>query len=169
MNLVKSAVLALSVLALAACQNGGPFGNRGGDGANGANGSGANGVIEESSLDYFNQTIGDTILFSVDQSTLTPEGQSVLDAQIAWLRQYADRQILIEGHADEQGTREYNLALSGRRANAVRNYMISQGILESRITTRGYGKEQPVAVCSTEECWSRNRRAVTVVSGGMGA
>jgi len=168
MNVIKSAMLALSVLAMAACQNGGPFGNRGGaDGADGA--AGANGAIEESSLEYFNERIGDTIQFQVDQSTVTDAGQTVLDAQIAWLRQYPDRMILIEGHADEQGTREYNLALGARRAASVRNYMVSQGILESRISVVSYGKERPLAVCSTEECWSRNRRAVTVVSGGMGA
>ena len=165
MNIVKSAALALGVLTLAACQAGGPFGNRGGadGGANGANG----GPIEESSLEYFNERIGDTILFQVNQSTVTPESQAVLDAQIAWLRQYPDRVILIEGHADEQGTREYNLALGARRAAAVRNYMVSQGILESRISVVSYGKERPLAVCSTEACWSQNRRAVTVVSGGM--
>ncbi|MEX0969024.1 MAG: peptidoglycan-associated lipoprotein Pal [Paracoccaceae bacterium] len=168
MNVVKSAVLALGVLALAACQNGGPFGNRGGaaGGANGANAANG-GPIEESSLAYFNERIGDTIQFQVDQSTVTAQGQVVLDAQIAWLRQYPDRVILIEGHADEQGTREYNLALGARRAAAVRNYMVSQGILESRISVVSYGKERPLAVCSNEECWSRNRRAVTVVSGGM--
>lgn len=165
MNVVKSAALALGVLALAACQNGGPFGNRAGANA-GANG-GANSAIEESSLAYFNERIGDTILFLVDQSTVTPDSQIVLDAQIAWLRQYPDRVILIEGHADEQGTREYNLALGARRAASVRNYMVSQGILESRISVVSYGKERPLAVCSSEECWSRNRRAVTVVSGGM--
>lgn len=171
MNVMKAALLALSVLALAACQNGGPFGNRGGaDGADGANGAGgANGAIEESSLAFFNERIGDTIQFQVDQSTVTSEGQVVLDAQISWLRQYPDRMILIEGHADETGTREYNLALGARRAASVRNYMVSQGILESRISVVSYGKERPLAVCSSEECWARNRRSVTVVTGGMGS
>ena len=128
----------------------------------------AAGNIEESSLAYFNTTIGDTVLFVVNQATLTDTAKRILDAQVAWLNQYPARTITVEGHADEQGTREYNLALGARRAAAVRNYMVAAGLLETRLSIVSYGKERPLEVCSTEVCWSQNRRSVTVVAGGLG-
>ncbi|HIP22432.1 MAG TPA: peptidoglycan-associated lipoprotein Pal, partial [Rhodobacteraceae bacterium] len=145
-------------------QNGGIFGG----GGNGAGQTPGSGNIEESSLAYFNTTIGDTVLFVVNQATLTNEAKGILDAQVAWLNQYPARTITVEGHADEQGTREYNLALGARRAAAVRNYMVAAGLLETRLSIVSYGKERPIQVCSTEACWSQNRRSVTVVAGGLG-
>lgn len=109
-------------------------------------------------------SISDTVLFEVDQSTLTPAAIATLDAQIGWLRQNPIR-VEIQGHADERGTREYNLALGSARASAVRNYMVSQGIEDSRISIITFGRERPVATCAEESCWSQNRRAVTVAAG----
>jgi peptidoglycan-associated lipoprotein len=110
--------------------------------------------------------VGDRVFFAEDQSTLSPEAQETLRKQAAWLKQYRDVNIQVEGHADERGTREYNIALSARRATAARQYLIAQGVTGSRISTIAYGKERPVALCDAEQCWSQNRRAVTVITGG---
>ncbi len=167
MGFVKAGLIVVSMVGLGACTNGNLFG---GGGAGGAGGSGERpGVIEESSLEYFATTIGDRVLFAVNEATLSDASKAVLNAQVAWLNQYSERSIIIEGHADEQGTREYNLALSARRAAAVQNYMVSQGLLASRLSVIPYGKERPLEICSTEACWSKNRRAVTVVAGGLGS
>lgn len=167
MGFRKTGLMLAAVLALGACQNGGIFGGGSGGGA-GTDQTPGSGNIEESSLDYFNTTIGDTVLFTVNEATLGAVAKAKLDAQVQWLNRYPDRRITIEGHADEQGTREYNLALGARRAAAVRNYMVAAGLLETRLSIISYGKERPLAVCSTEACWSQNRRSVTVVAGGMG-
>jgi peptidoglycan-associated lipoprotein len=130
----------------------------------------ANNGIGRSALpgseDQFKTEVGDTVYFLVDQSTLTPEGQETLRKQAAWLKQYSDVMIQVEGHADERGTREYNISLSARRATATRNFLIAQGIDESRISSIAYGKERPAALCDAEQCWSQNRRTVTVITSG---
>jgi peptidoglycan-associated lipoprotein len=113
--------------------------------------------------------ISDTILFSVDQSTLSAEAIGTLNQQISWLAQNPGAPVLIEGHADERGTGEYNLALGASRASAVRNHMVAQGISDSRISIITYGRERPVATCADDSCWAQNRRAVTVVTGGVGS
>ena len=173
MNFTRSMVLLAGVLALSACQNGIPgFGSGKDDAANGANGAnalGAEGVIEESSIAFFNTTVGDRILFLVDQSTLTPEAIAVLDGQANWLNSNPQYTATIEGHADEQGTREYNLGLGAKRASAVSNYLISRGVAQNRVDTVTFGKERPLAICSDETCWAKNRRAVTLVAGGLGS
>lgn len=144
----------------------GPYGPGGPTGP----GSGLDGgPIDQRSLAFFSEQIGDRVLFPVDQSTLTPEAMAILDGQAAWLLQRSAAQITIEGHADEQGTREYNIALSARRASAVRNYLVTKGIPDVRLSTVPFGKERPIEVCSTEACWSKNRRAVTVVTSGLGS
>ena len=163
MNIIKAGVMLVALMALGACEGNNIFA-----GGSGPAQTPGNGAIEESSLAYFNTTIGDTIQFAVNEATLSPAAKQILDAQVAWLNKYPDRTITIEGHADEQGTREYNLALGARRAAAVQNYMVSAGLLATRLSIISYGKERPLAVCSTEACWSQNRRAVTVVAGGMG-
>ena len=122
---------------------------------------------DPASTAYFQQAIGDRVLFLIDQSTLTPEGQATLDGQAAWLNTNTDYQAVIEGHADEQGTREYNLALGARRANAAREYLLSRGIAASRLRVVSYGKERPIEICSNEACYAKNRRAVTVLAGGL--
>jgi peptidoglycan-associated lipoprotein len=120
------------------------------------------------SVEDFNQNVGDRVYFLVDQSTLTPEAQETLRKQAAWLQQYQGVNVQVEGHADERGTREYNIALSARRATATREFLIAQGVPGGRISSIAFGKERPVALCDAEQCWSQNRRAVTVITGGAG-
>jgi len=112
---------------------------------------------------YFQTTIGDRVLFPVDQSNLTAEAQSTLNGQASWLNQNIHYGATIQGHADEQGTREYNLALGARRASAVQEYLISRGVAGTRVDTVTFGKERPLEVCSEESCYARNRRAVTAI------
>jgi peptidoglycan-associated lipoprotein len=114
----------------------------------------------------FTVNVGDRIFFSEDKSTLAPEAQETLRRQSQWLQQYANVTVQVEGHADERGTREYNIALSARRATAAREFLIAQGVNANRISSIAYGKERPAALCDAEQCWSQNRRAVTVITGG---
>jgi peptidoglycan-associated lipoprotein len=114
----------------------------------------------------FSVNVGDRIYFLVDQSTLTPEAQETLRRQAQWLQQYSGVTIQVEGHADERGTREYNISLSARRATATREFLIANGVDPNRISSIAYGKERPVALCDEEQCWSQNRRSVTVITGG---
>ena len=108
--------------------------------------------------------VGDRVFFETDSSELTPQSRATLDKQAQWLTNYSQySQFTVEGHADERGTREYNIALGARRAQAVRDYLISRGIQGHRMRTISYGKERPVAVCNDISCWSQNRRAVTVL------
>jgi len=118
------------------------------------------------SVQDFSVNVGDRIYFLVDQSTLTPEAQETLRRQAQWLQQYAGVTIQVEGHADERGTREYNISLSARRATATREFLIANGVDPNRISSIAYGKERPVALCDEEQCWSQNRRSVTVITGG---
>ena len=103
------------------------------------------------------------------QSTISPEARVVLDAQAQWLNTNTDYNALIEGHADEQGTREYNLALGARRASAVQDFLVTQGVAPNRLQTVTYGKERPLEICSDEACYSQNRRSVTVLGAGLGS
>jgi peptidoglycan-associated lipoprotein len=107
--------------------------------------------------------VGDRVFFDTDSSELTGQARATLDKQAQWLNNYNRYAFTIEGHADERGTREYNIALGARRAETVREYLISRGIPASRIRTISYGKERPVALCNDISCWSQNRRAVTVL------
>jgi len=172
MTLTTKAILIVAALALAACNNprrgGGtdPFGS-GGPGGPGAGMIGTTALgdpNDPTSIAHFNQRIGDTVLFTVDSSTLNPEAQDILRRQAAWLNQNAAFAILIEGHADERGTREYNIALGERRANAVRQFLVGQGVAAGRLRTVSYGKERPAEACAAQRCWDLNRRSVTVVS-----
>lgn len=112
----------------------------------------------------FAQNVGDIVYFSSDSSDLTPESQQTLAKQAQWLKQYSQYTITIEGHADERGTREYNIALGARRAVAVRDFLARNGIPSQRMRHVSYGKERPVAVCNDISCWSQNRRAQTVLN-----
>jgi peptidoglycan-associated lipoprotein len=107
--------------------------------------------------------VGDRVFFDTDSTDLSGQARATLDKQAEWLNHYAQYSFTIEGHADERGTREYNLALGARRAQTVRDYLISRGIAAQRMRTISYGKERPVAVCDDISCWSQNRRAVTVL------
>jgi len=107
--------------------------------------------------------VGDRVFFETDSSELTEQARATLDKQAQWLNNYNRYAFTIEGHADERGTREYNIALGARRAQTVREYLTSRGIAAARMRTISYGKERPVAVCDDISCWSQNRRAVTVL------
>ncbi|MDB5486986.1 MAG: omp [Reyranella sp.] len=111
----------------------------------------------------FRQNVGDRIFFDTDGSTVREDARQTLNRQAEWLKKYPNYQITVEGHCDERGTREYNLALGERRANAARQYLIAQGIPAARLKTVSYGKERPDPVGSDEAAWSRNRRAVTAL------
>ena len=157
MSLAAKSLILIAVLGLAACNNpdrygaGGP-GGAGGAGSGGIDTTGLGDPNNPASIAYFNQRVGDRVLVVVDQSTLTPEGRTVLTAQAQWLMTNTGYAAIIEGHADEQGTRDYNLALGARRAAAVQNFLISQGVPANRLRTISYGKERPIEVCSEEAC-----------------
>ncbi len=114
----------------------------------------------------FAVNVGDIVHFQVDSSSLTAEGQGTLQRQAVWLNQYPQYTITVEGHADERGTREYNIALGARRAMAVKTYLAGRGVSAQRLRTISYGKERPVAVCDDISCWSQNRRAQTILNSG---
>ncbi len=176
MGKITTSLLLIGALAVSACNNPNKYGK--GAGAAGMNGAGmgAGGIgvgglgdpNDPNSPAYFAQTIGDKVLFMVDQSTISPEARGILTSQANWLNQHPGYTAIIEGHADEQGTREYNLALGARRATAVQEFLIANGVAGNRLRTVSYGKERPLAVCSDEQCYSQNRRAVTVISAGAG-
>ncbi len=169
MRPLRSGLTILCLLALAACSNPGRFGAGGagmGPGGSADFGGAAPGARDPSSPAYFSQTIGDRVLFAVDQSTLSDSARATLAEQARWLMQNPEYTALIEGHADEQGTREYNLALGARRAASARDFLVSQGVPAGRLRTVTYGKERPIEICSTEACYAKNRRAVTVVAAG---
>ena len=168
MKFATKAAIAVAILGLAACSNPDKYGSGaiGPGGALGPGGAGITqgGIDDPNSPAYFSQTIGDMVHFAVDQSTLSDTARSILTQQARWLVSHPSYTAIIEGHADEQGTRQYNLALGARRANAAQEFLISQGVASNRLRTVSYGKERPLAICSTEECYAKNRRAVTVIS-----
>jgi peptidoglycan-associated lipoprotein len=127
-------------------------------------GLGAGAATPGSSQD-FTVNVGDRIFFDTDSSVIRADAQQTLAKQAQWLNQYGTYSITVEGHADERGTREYNLALGARRAAAARDFLIARGVAGNRLRTISYGKERPVAVCDNISCWSQNRRAVTVLNG----
>jgi len=155
-GLAVAVALALAI-ALSACARG-PDGEPGGLGIGVGFGATAAGTIEE-----FVASIGDRVFFDTDSAELSAQARQTLDSQARWLNEYSRFRIVIEGHADERGTREYNIALGARRATAVRDYLVALGVGANRIRTISYGKERPVALCNDISCWLQNRRAVTVI------
>ena len=135
----------------------------------GAGGGGRGGAAIPGSPQDFAVNVGDRVFFDSDSSELSPTAQATLDKQARWLQQYTRYSFVVEGHADERGTREYNFALGARRAEATKDYLVAKGIPASRMRTISYGKERPVATCDDISCWSQNRRAVTVLSGAAGS
>ena len=119
--------------------------------------------VTPGSVADFRQNVGDRVFFDTDQSTIREDGRQTLNRQAEWLKKYGNYQITVEGHCDERGTREYNLALGERRANAARQYLVAQGIPAARIKTISFGKERPDPVGSDEAAWARNRRAVSAL------
>ena len=118
------------------------------------------------SAEDFRVNVGDTVHFALNQYNIEDADKQVLGRQAAWLSKYPSVRVTIEGHADERGTREYNLALGARRANAVKEYLVSQGVSNGRVETISYGKERPICTDSNEACWAQNRRGVTTITGG---
>ncbi len=125
---------------------------------------GLGGASTPGSSQDFTVNVGDRIFFDTDSSVIRADAQGILSRQAQWLNKYGQYAILIEGHADERGTREYNLALGARRAAATRDFLVARGVAANRIKTISYGKERPVAVCDDISCWSQNRRAVTALN-----
>ena len=152
-GLKLAAVLAVA-LSMGACANKNPLG---------ADGAMASAATPGSQQDFV-VNVGDRVFFESDQTDLSPQAVATLDKQVQWLQTYNRYSFTIEGHADERGTREYNIALGARRAQTVRDYLISRGVSAQRMHTISYGKERPVAVCDDISCWSQNRRAVTVLN-----
>ena len=153
-GLKLAAVLAVA-LSMGACANKNGLG---------ADGAGMAGAATPGSQQDFVVNVGDRVFFESDQTDLTPQAIVTLEKQAQWLQTYPRYSFTIEGHADERGTREYNIALGARRAQNVRDYLASRGIDPARMRTISYGKERPVAVCNDISCWSQNRRAVTVLN-----
>ncbi len=124
----------------------------------------AGGAAVPGSQQDFVVNVGDRVFFDTDSSELSAQARATLDKQAQWLSNYSQYAFTIEGHADERGTREYNIALGARRAETVREYLTSRGVAPQRMRTISYGKERPVALCNDISCWSQNRRAVTVLN-----
>jgi peptidoglycan-associated lipoprotein len=118
------------------------------------------------SAEDFRVNVGDTVHFAFDQYNVEDNDKQILSRQAAWLAKYPSVRVTVEGHADERGTREYNLALGARRANSVKEFLVSQGVSTARVETVSYGKERPICTQSDESCWAQNRRGVTTITGG---
>jgi peptidoglycan-associated lipoprotein len=163
-NFRSAMVIGTALLALSACTPRRtelppePMGTRGGAGGNG----GAGQIIPGSQEDFVASVSADRVYFDTDRFDIDGEDQATLRSQAQWLARYSNTRVTIEGHCDERGTRDYNLALGDRRANAAKNFLASLGVSPARISTISYGKERPDAVGSDEASWARNRRAVTV-------
>lgn len=130
----------------------------------------AGSLTGEATAQYFSSEVGDTVLFAANQTALNSTARAILNRQAEWLSQHQNFSAVVQGHAEETGTREYNLALGARRASAVQEYLVANGVDSGRIRTLSFGKERPAEVCSEESCYAKNRRAVTVVSDtGVGS
>jgi peptidoglycan-associated lipoprotein len=162
---MKLVSLIAATILLAACETApSTTGSAGGAGSGASSGAttAQSGVTPGSQQDLV-VNVGDRVFFDFNKSDLKPEARRTLERQAAWLKQYGNVKVTIEGHCDERGTREYNLALGERRANAAKDYLVSLGIPAARLSTISYGKERPAVLGSNEAAWSQNRRAVTVV------
>ncbi|MEO0672605.1 MAG: peptidoglycan-associated lipoprotein Pal [Pseudomonadota bacterium] len=157
-------LMTVFMLGLAGCSQNSSNGPGAANLSAGRNGVDGRGPATPGSRRDFAQNVGDLVYFTTDSTDLTPEAEQTLQAQARWLNQYARFTITIEGHADERGTREYNIALGERRAQAVKAFLSRSGVDPRRIRTISFGKERPVAVCNDISCWSQNRRAQTVLN-----
>ncbi|HEY1504028.1 MAG TPA: peptidoglycan-associated lipoprotein Pal [Stellaceae bacterium] len=161
MNLRPLSLIA-GLLLLAACsQNPSNSGNAN---ANGANGNTTQSSIVPGSAQDFQTNVGDRVFFDFDKSTIKPEGQQTLQRQADWLKRYPNVTVTVEGHCDDRGTREYNLALGERRATAVQRALVALGVQANRVKTISYGKERPAVLGDNDAAWAQNRRGVTVIN-----
>jgi peptidoglycan-associated lipoprotein len=158
---LKFLIAAGAILAVAACSE-----EPASPEAAAANSGGSTAAaVDQSTLQYFQQTVGDSVFFATNASSISPRARQTLQRQAQWLNANLAVNAQIAGHADERGTREFNLALGARRAESVRSFLVSQGVAAGRLSTISYGKERPAAPCSAETCWSQNRRGVTGLVG----
>ena len=164
---VKVAGIAAALLLLGACASKDDTNLASTDTGASVQPSGPSGPVP-GSLEDWSMNVPDRVFFAVDSSSVDEADRQALSRQVAWLQQYPQVMVTVEGHCDERGTREYNLALGARRANSVKNYLVSQGVDGSRVTTISYGKERPVDPRSTEAAWRVNRRGVTVPRNSVG-
>ena len=166
MKLRSLCVLAAAALLLAACKqpNDTSANTGGGATSTSAQAGGPAGGAAKGSREDFIQNVGDRVYFDFNRSEIKSEGQTVLQRQAAWLKQYASVTVTVEGHCDERGTREYNLALGNRRANAVKNALVAAGVAANRVQIISYGKDRPVVVGSNEQAWAQNRVGITVIN-----
>ena len=153
MRMIKAWMAMAAMVVIAACSSN----------TNDQQASAATTSVAPGSVGDFRQNVGDRVFFDTDMSTINAEGRQTLNRQAEWLKKYGNYQVTIEGHCDERGTREYNLALGERRANSARQYLIAQGVPAARLKTISYGKERPDPVGSDEAAWARNRRAVSAL------
>ncbi|MHA1523650.1 MAG: OmpA family protein [Alphaproteobacteria bacterium] len=153
-KMIKSAVVLVALLGLGACTSAGLD----------PNSPGFAGNVKPGTVEDFKVNVGNTIYFQTDQTSLTATARATLQRQAAWLKLYENISVTVSGHADERGTREYNLGLSARRAEVTRSYLASLGTPPARLRSISYGKERPAATCDAESCWSQNRRAMTTVN-----
>jgi peptidoglycan-associated lipoprotein len=165
MNLRPLALFA-ALLLVAACsqtpENGGGAGAAGGNTNAGSMNSMSN--VTPGSRQDFAQNVGDRVYFEFDRSDITPEAQAILEKQADWLKRYQNVTVTVEGHCDDRGTREYNLALGNRRASAVKRLLVSMGVAGNRVAVISYGKERPIVVGDNEQAWAQNRVAITVIN-----
>jgi peptidoglycan-associated lipoprotein len=162
MNL-RSFTLLAAMLLVSACASHTPT-DTGGQGTAGGNQAPATQTATPGSREDFVQNVGDKVYFDYDRSDIKPEGRQTLQRQADWLKKYGNVTITVEGHCDERGTREYNLALGERRATAVKKMLVALGVPANRISTISYGKERPAVVGSNEAAWAQNRRGVSVIN-----
>jgi peptidoglycan-associated lipoprotein len=153
MRMIKAWMAMAAMVVIAACSSN----------SNDQQASAATTSVAPGSVGDFRQNVGDRVFFDTDMSNVNEEGRQTLNRQAEWLKKYSNYQVTIEGHCDERGTREYNLALGERRANSARQYLIAQGVPAARLKTISYGKERPDPVGSDEAAWARNRRAVSAL------
>lgn len=163
----KYMCLMATLVLVSACGTTGADEGMGGASGMGTNGMGADGatmgVSNPGTQEDLVVNVGDRVFFGFDRTDLSAEARATLDRQATWLKKYTSVSIALEGHCDERGTREYNLALGDRRANSAKNYLIASGVSASRVTTVSYGKERPAVLGSNEAAWAQNRRAVSII------
>jgi peptidoglycan-associated lipoprotein len=164
MNFRPMSLLAAALLLAACAQTPQSTGSAGSTGGAAPSGTSQSTMVTPGSKEDFQQNVGDRVFFAFDRSDVTPEGQATLQRQADWLKKYGNLTVTVEGHCDDRGTREYNLALGERRAAAAKKVLIALGVPANRVSTISYGKERPIVLGDNEQSWAQNRVAVTVIN-----